>query len=289
MRSIFIATMILFLLTACGADTQPAAPTATVTISATFTLTPTKAPAATTTPVESQLPEGVQELAKKLEGSNYKLTLNEQKEIVYVYVDPETKDETTIPELIVNPDGNGATRKYIFTQEGYEPAELEVAYTTDELVSRDFSAWKIENGQWIRKKVVALDGITTEMLKYSKQEIGEIIAMEANRLGQDQLPGTKSKPLSYELLGFNGSTLTIRSGGFEFGTASLYTYFNRIDLIDTNGNKVGIMDSPLYSYVPLTNDNQSVVALKLKGIITKIFVDGNLGTSDVPLTKIQSY
>ena len=56
MRSIFIITIILFLLTACGAAAQPAAPTAawTAAISPTNTLVPTETP--TSTPTESPAP-----------------------------------------------------------------------------------------------------------------------------------------------------------------------------------------------------------------------------------------
>jgi hypothetical protein len=193
MRSIFTITMILFLLTACGA----AAPTATVTVtailptpSATATLIPT--PTITPTPTEIPLPEGaISDLAKSLEGTNYKLAYSKSDPSKVVF---EYKDGTQTNELTANPDGS-----YRYSYDFENPAggveHLDVAIPKEEMTITtvdgktviSWSAWEIIDGQRVRKPVVLEDPKTGEIRvvdrkMYSKVEAAYIMLRETEKV-----------------------------------------------------------------------------------------------------------
>jgi len=156
MRSIFIFTMILFVLTACGT------PAAQVTVTLDVTVTPSPAPTETPTvipsPTESPLPEtdAIKEISEayKADGAGYELGWSEtnKDQIALFWTNPEKPEEKVeVTEIVVDPETGEGRRTYMFDNPAGGTAELTVKYTKEQLIARNFSAWEIKDGKWTRK------------------------------------------------------------------------------------------------------------------------------------------
>ena len=176
MRSIFITTMILFLLTACGTAAQPVAPTATISPISTPTLAPTETPTAiaTSTP-ESQLPEGeLRNLQERL-GKEFTLTETEEKDSegnpVYQIVD---KNKQPVSDTKIFRDGYSESTIEFNGKQFTAVVPLQTISVDDDkkLV---WSGWKIENGE---KTIISSPAFKEASEASSAAKLGIIINHE---------------------------------------------------------------------------------------------------------------
>ncbi len=282
MRSIFTFTMILFLLAACGIATQPVAPTATVTPPPTITLIPSATPTASMAPAptEAPLPEGVKELQEKLKETDYSVGWStENKDQLILYFTGEEGAKVELPEIIINPDGTGATHKYTFTAEGYDPVVMEVPVTVDELVTGDLEGWKIKDGVVEKQPVLSNEGSEREYESVSRLEVIQLLLQDATAYPPSEMASesTEARLLTNDrAIKLLNNAPPIYYKGMQYGITDIVNSVNGIFLYRGGIKVEGGVHTMVYAYQVLLSGQTFIAWVKPNGTEVEFMIDYKL-------------
>ncbi|MBK9207567.1 MAG: hypothetical protein IPL71_04375 [Anaerolineales bacterium] len=189
MKNIFFI-LLTALLAACVA--QPAAPTVTITPPPAMTITPSAIPIASVTPIptEAPLPEGIKVLQEKLADTGYSVGWSkENKHQTAIFFTDKDGKKVEVPEIVINADGSGWKRTYLFDNPSGTPEEFTVKGTAAEIKVEtidgakrlDFPGWKIAGGKWVRE-IRTQAGKEIPLKVYSMDEAIQILkSVKGNR------------------------------------------------------------------------------------------------------------